>query len=224
VTPYQLRQLEATAVVRRFGVYTMHPADRDHLVQVMKEMRVLGRPMLRCAWVDGAIYALEGVHRMQAAYIWRFSVSLDVLPPDYIFTEEDQAQMNVPGAESHIPIWAGCDTSCLPGYFSPRPAYGISATTSIAGPGFYDRVVLTDGRSPYSFGGKRRLAEAVGVPGLVLPLGERLRLKDWKPDPDKPTNLRAAAGGYNVTVFEKRGGWASGSALPTTPRCWGPEH
>ena len=49
-------------------LYTMHPVDDEHLACVMREMEALGAPAIRVVDMgDGAVMAIEGTHRIEAA-------------------------------------------------------------------------------------------------------------------------------------------------------------
>jgi hypothetical protein len=51
------------------GIITMHQQVTDeHLTEVMAEMETLGAPKIHAVWYGDVWYALEGVHRLNAAY------------------------------------------------------------------------------------------------------------------------------------------------------------
>ena len=57
--------------------------DDGHLAQVIEEMRSLGAPRIRAAWVEcyGAWVALEGCHRLRAAHA--LGLSPELVPVEY---------------------------------------------------------------------------------------------------------------------------------------------
>ena len=57
--------------------------DQQHLERVEEEMRALGAPALRGAWVEcwGAWVALEGTHRLRAAHA--LGLTPEMVPVEY---------------------------------------------------------------------------------------------------------------------------------------------
>ena len=64
-------------------IYAKHePYEDGHLGDVIAEMQLAGTPTLRCVeWRDG-YYALEGSHRLAAAFILALPVKVVLLEPD----------------------------------------------------------------------------------------------------------------------------------------------
>ena len=48
-------------------IYTIHPYEEDHLAEVMTEAERIGSVTVRAYVVGGTVFALEGVHRIEAA-------------------------------------------------------------------------------------------------------------------------------------------------------------
>jgi hypothetical protein len=68
-------------------LYTIHGPDAEHLEEVMAEMRVLGRPAVRVVDYAGGWMALEGCHRLMAAY------RLGVAPVFVVLQRDDRVML-----------------------------------------------------------------------------------------------------------------------------------
>ena len=66
-------------------VIAINATDADHLACVMAEMESLGAPTIRCIRDDasGVVLALEGSHRLAAAY------ALDIAPNFVLLADDD---------------------------------------------------------------------------------------------------------------------------------------
>lgn len=49
-------------------ITAMHATDEAHLADVMESMRMLGAPVIRAAETAYGLVAIEGCHRLEAAY------------------------------------------------------------------------------------------------------------------------------------------------------------
>lgn len=59
-------------------LYVRHPCDPTRLAGVMDEMQKLGSPRIQCVEVPGGWLAIEGRHRLSAA--WRMGLPVVILP------------------------------------------------------------------------------------------------------------------------------------------------
>lgn len=80
-------ELDGKRIIR---IWAKHEPDPAHLKDVVEEMRELGRPTIRCVDWRGELYALEGSHRLKAAFDLGLEPNLIVLDQDRL-TGEDEA-------------------------------------------------------------------------------------------------------------------------------------
>jgi PadR family transcriptional regulator PadR len=81
-------------------VWAKHEADPERYRGVLEEMRELGPPTIRCVEFRGQLYALEGSHRLAAAWALELCPILDIVEPDFPLSEADSfwegARVNLP--------------------------------------------------------------------------------------------------------------------------------
>jgi len=63
-------------------IYTINKPGKEHLDEVIKEMRRLGSPTIRVVDCSDHYQAIEGSHRIEAARILRLPLNLEVLDQD----------------------------------------------------------------------------------------------------------------------------------------------
>jgi hypothetical protein len=61
---------------KQIGVYAPHKPDYDHLLLVCEEMKKLGSPVIHAVEFDGQLLAIEGSHRLCAAYLLNVPVEI----------------------------------------------------------------------------------------------------------------------------------------------------
>ena len=90
-----LRQPPGAAVILLDGkvivrVWAKHDPEPGHLRDVIEDMLTLGPPTVRCVEWRGEYYAIEGSHRLRAAFELGLAPTLVVLQPDRL-TGDDEA-------------------------------------------------------------------------------------------------------------------------------------
>jgi hypothetical protein len=58
-------ELDGKRVLR---IWAKHEPEPSHLRDVVEDMKELGRPTIRCVELRGELYAIEGSHRLKAAF------------------------------------------------------------------------------------------------------------------------------------------------------------
>jgi hypothetical protein len=181
----------------------MHRADPVRLRTVIRDMRRSGRPEITCVFTDGALYALEGVHRLHAASqsFLSYSVRLNCLAPDAVLTFEDRLRLfadhyrcDGPGDMSAAEVVASLDCAWDTELATRRDR--------VPCPGVYDRIMVFGGPSPWSLGFRKSSHDKE----LVTPTAaERIRA-NWQYD-DYGRWRSQAGSRFIVTVFPVAGGW-----------------
>jgi len=65
------------------GVYAPHKPNYDHLLVVVEEMRKLGSPTIHVVSHKGSVLAIEGSHRLCAAYLLDIPVKIVKVALDF---------------------------------------------------------------------------------------------------------------------------------------------
>ena len=92
-----MRLLGDRRVIR---VWAKHEADPGRYTGVLEDMRDLGPPTIRCVEFRGELYALEGSHRLKAAWELELCPTIETVEPDFPLSEADpfweQARISLP--------------------------------------------------------------------------------------------------------------------------------
>lgn len=75
---------------RVLRIWAKHEPDPAHLKDVVEEMRELGRPTIRCVDWRGELYAIEGSHRLRAAFDLGLVPNIEVTGPDRLHGEDEK--------------------------------------------------------------------------------------------------------------------------------------
>ena len=97
-------------------IITMHKVNENHLARVTSEMKTLGTPTVRAIWDGEVYYAVEGTHRLMAAYNLGLEpiiehveysdetiiIELDGSEEEFVVSELADMLMATNGSNSHI--------------------------------------------------------------------------------------------------------------------------
>jgi hypothetical protein len=75
---------------RILRIWGKHEPEPGHLADVKADMATLGPPTVRCVEWRGEYYALEGSHRLRAAFDLGLVPNLTILSPERLTGEDEQ--------------------------------------------------------------------------------------------------------------------------------------
>jgi|HubBroStandDraft_6_1064221.scaffolds.fasta_scaffold00345_18 hypothetical protein len=71
-------------------IWAKHEPEPGHLRDVIEDMKTLGRPTIRCVDWRGELYAIEGSHRLKAAFELGIVPNIEVTGPDRLSGEDER--------------------------------------------------------------------------------------------------------------------------------------
>lgn len=79
-------ELDGKRILR---IWAKHEPEPRHLRDVVEEMKELGRPTIRCVDWRGELYAIEGSHRLRAAFDLGLAPNIVVVGPNRLTGEDE---------------------------------------------------------------------------------------------------------------------------------------
>ncbi len=70
-------------------IWAKHEPEPGHLRDVLEDMRRLGPPTIRCVRWRGELYAIEGSHRLKAAFELGLTPNVIAIEADRFFGEDE---------------------------------------------------------------------------------------------------------------------------------------
>lgn len=74
---------------RILRIWAKHEPEPGHLRDVIEDMRELGAPTIRCVDWRGEYYALEGSHRLRAAFELGLEPFLEIVAPERLQGDDE---------------------------------------------------------------------------------------------------------------------------------------